>query len=234
MDEKRPFLEHLEELRRRILRTFLWAILGTAVAFQFAARILSLLLKPVGPVVFLSPAEPFLLHLKVAFLGGIFLSAPLIAWEAWGFLRPALRLKEHRGIFFLVPVSVVLFFLGAWFGWRWLLPAALTFLLQFRSELLTPMLTAGNTIPFVWWLVLGTGVVFQTPVVVLVLTWVGILRPASLLRQWRVALIVILIFAAVITPTPDIATQLLLAAPMSVLYLGSIGLTFLVRRDVTF
>lgn len=225
-----PFTLHLEELRRRILRSLLWTILGAGVTFQFASWILSWLLQPVGKVVFLSPVEPFLLHLKVAFLGGIFLSAPLIAWEIWGFLSPALRLHERRVGLFLVPVSVGLFFLGGWFGWSWLLPAALSFLLQFQSEGLAPMLTAGNTIPFIGWLVLGSGIAFQIPVVVGVLARLGVVRPVQLLRQWRPAFLGILVFAAVITPTPDIATQLLLAIPIGVLYLGSVGIACWVRK----
>lgn len=223
-EERLPFTFHLEELRRRALRSILWATLGAGVTFQFAPGILSWLLQPVGKVAFLSPAEPFLLHLKVAFLGGIFLGAPLIAWEIWGFLSPALRLHERRVILFLVPMSVGLFFLGGWFGWRWLLPAALSFLLTFRSELLTPMLTVGSTIPFIGWLVLGSGIAFQIPVVVGVLARLGVVRPVHLLRQWRPAFLAILVFAAVITPTPDIATQLLLAIPIGVLYLGSVGI----------
>jgi sec-independent protein translocase protein TatC len=229
-EDRLPFTFHLEELRRRILRSLLWVALGAGVSFQFAPRILSWLLQPVGKVVFLSPAEPFLLHLKAAFLGGVFLGAPLIAWEIWGFLSPALRFHERRVAFFLVPVSVGLFFLGGWFGWRWLLPAALSFLLTFQSERLTPMLTAGSTIPFLGGLVLGSGIAFQVPVVVGALARFGVVGPVHLLRQWRLAILAILIFSAVITPTPDIATQLLLAIPIGVLYLGSVGVASLVRK----
>ncbi len=225
-----PFLEHLEELRLRLLRSLLWVTLAGLVSFRFSHRILDWFIRPVGHVVFMSPTEPFMIHLKVAFFGGILLASPLLAWEVWGFLGPALAPRERRTVFSLVPFSAGLFLFGAWFGWRVLLPVGLRFLMSFGSETLVPMITVGSYVGFAGWLVAACGLVFQMPIVMLFLASLGLVRPATLLRQWRVALIAILIFAAVLTPTPDIFNQLLLAVPMAVLYLVSIGLTFLVTK----
>ena len=231
-EEQKPFLEHLEELRRRLLRMILWLGIAAAVSFRFSGALLSWLIQPVGHVVFLSPVEPFIAHLKVAILGGIFLSLPLLTFEVWGFLSPALFPRERRTVFLFIPVSVGLFVSGAWFCWRFLLPAALKFFMSFSSEMLTPMLTVSSYTSFAGWLLVAAGLLFQLPLVILLLTWLGWVSPWTLLKQWRVAFIVILILAAVLTPTPDVATQFLLAAPITLLYFLSVGLAFFFTRKV--
>ena len=197
-----------------------------AAAWRAAPRMLEILLRPVGQVVFLSPAEPFLVHLKVAFLAGLGLSFPLLAWEAWGFLRPALPSDGRRPALALLPASAALFLAGAGFGWAVLLPAALKILLSFGGGRMTPMLTVGSYIDFAGWMIAGCGLIFQVPLLVFGLAAAGLVRPAVLLRHWRPAVVAILAVSAVLTPTPDIFTQLLLAAPLAVLYLGSVVLAF--------
>lgn len=228
VEERHPFLEHLEDLRRRLLRSFLWVALGMLLPLRFSEKILAWLIQPVGQVVFLSPVEPFLVHLQVAFFGGIFLSFPFVAWEVWGFLKPALLPRERRAVLLLIPLSFALFLLGMLFCWVFLLPAGLRFLLQFSSETLVPMITVGHYVSFASWLILGCGLFFQMPMAILVLSRIGVVRPGQLLSQWRLATVMILLAAAILTPTPDVATQLLLAIPMGLLYLVSVGLSFLV------
>lgn len=227
----------MEELRWRLLRCFLWAGVGMAVAWRVAPQILKILIRPAGQVVFLSPTEPFVVHLKAAFLGGILLGCPLLAWEVWGFFRPALPVRGRGWVLAFLPASAGLFLAGAWFGWKWLLPSALKILLSFSGDVMTPMLTVGNTVGFACWLIAGCGLIFQLPLAVFCLAAAGLVRPATLLRHWRLALVAILITAAVLTPTPDIFTQLLLAGPLAALYLVSVGLAFGVsffsrRRDL--
>jgi len=229
-DEPRPFLEHLEELRRRLLRCFLWAALGTTLAWRYTPSLLTQLIQPAGQVVYLSPVEPFLVHLKVAIFSGLVLSVPLLMWETWGFLCPALGPAACSLVGLLVPVSIVLFLAGGWFGWKVLSPSALKILGSFSGGVMTPMLTADHYLSFVSWLILGGGLIFQVPLAVLALAWAGMVRPAALLHHWRAALLVILLASAVLTPTPDIFTQLLLAGPLAILYTVSVALSFLVRR----
>ncbi len=227
---RQPLLEHLEEFRRRLLRSFLWIGIATAVSFRYSEPILRWLVQPLGKVVFLSPAEPFLVHLKVAFLSGLLLSLPLLFWEIWQFFTPAFLPSERKPVLLLVLLSVGLFFLGAVFSWAVLIPAALKFLMGFSSDILTPMVTVGSYVSFTGWLILAGGLIFQMPMVVLLLAKLQVIHPWSLLRHWRIALVLILVGAAVLTPTPDVITQLLLAVPMCVLYLFSIGLAALVTR----
>ena len=229
-DGRRPLLDHLEELRWRFLRSFLWVGLGMIASWRLAPHLLQVLIRPVGQVVFLSPAEPFMVHLKVAFLGGLGIGFPLLAWEAWSFVRPAFPSGSRWPVLALIPVSAGLFFAGAWFGWKLLLPAALKILLSFGGDMMTPMITVGSYVSFAGWLIAGCGFIFQVPLVVLFLAAVEVVRPAALLRQWRPAVIGILIVAAVITPTPDIFTQMLLAGPLAALYLLSVIVSFLVPK----
>ena len=230
-DRQKPFIEHLEELRRRLLRAFLWLALGTAVSWRFADRLLELIVRPVGQVVYLSPVEPFLVHVKTAFLGGIVLVFPLLFLEVWGFLKPALRPSQRWPILVVLPAGVALFVAGLAFGWNWLVPSALQILRAFGATYMVPMLTVGHYLSFAGWLVIGCGLIFEVPLIILGLVRVGWVEPRVLVRQWRLAVIAILVIAALITPTPDIFTQLLLAAPLAALYLLSVGLSFLVRRE---
>ncbi|MBI3317852.1 MAG: twin-arginine translocase subunit TatC [Candidatus Omnitrophica bacterium] len=229
-ENRRPFLDHLEEFRRRVIRCLAYLAVGTALSWKLVPSFLSGFVAPVREVVFFNPAEPFLLNLQTALAGGFALSFPLLAWEAWAFVSPAVYPRERRVFFFFLPASVVLFFFGAWFGWRILLPSALNFFLQFGSDVLKPMISAGGYINFSAWLVGASGLVFETPLLVLFLVWWGVISPGTLLRQWRVAVVSILAGAAVLTPTPDVITQLLLALPMAFLYAASVLLSFLVAR----
>lgn len=229
-DPDRPFIDHLEELRRRLLRCFLWVGLGAVISWNQADFILTLLIRPVGQVVYLSPVEPFLVRMKIAFLAGLVLGFPLIAWEGWSFLRPALRRAQQWPLLLLMAASSVLFFGGAWFGWKELLPTALTLLRGFGGEAMTPMITVGHYLSFAAWLVLGCGLIFQLPLGILAVTRAGWIRPAALVRQWRLAAVAILVAAAVLTPTPDIFTQLLLAVPLALLYGVSTVLSFWVAK----
>lgn len=228
LNDRRPFLEHLEEMRRRLLRCFLWVALGMAVSWRFAPQMLEILIRPIGHVVYLSPVEPFLVHLKVALLGGLALSFPLLAREVWGFIKPAMPSGRPWPLLMIMPVSGALFLLGAWFGWALLLPAALKILLSFGAGFMSPMLTVGHYVSFAGWMIVGCGLIFQLPVAVFFLTAAGWVKPVSLVRQWRVALLGILVAAAALTPTPDVLTQLLLAGPLAGLYLFSVLLAFLV------
>lgn len=229
-EDPRPFMDHLEELRRRLLRCFLWTALGVAFSWGRAGLLLSFLLGPVGPVVYLSPAEPFVIHLQVAFFGGLLLAFPLVAWEIGGFLQPAFRPAARWILPVWMAASSGLFFVGAWFGWKGLLPAALFFLQGFGGDLLTPMITVGHYVSFAGWIVVGCGLIFQLPLGILAATRAGWVRPAALVRQWRLAAVAILMAAAALTPTPDVFTQLLLAVPLAILYGGSVLLSFLVMR----
>ena len=230
--DRRPFFEHLEEMRQRLFRSLLWLSAATVICGWFAPQILAWLIRPVGRVYFQSPVEPFFTHLNAAFLGGITLSFPLLAWEVWGFLRPALKPKERSWVLEIVLASAALFFLGAAIGWTVLLPTALKILLSFGTEFMEPMLSIGHYVNFAFWLLIGCGIAFQIPLVVLFLSATGLVQPRSLWIQWRLATVGLLVLAAALTPGPDIMSQLILAAPLFTLYFGSAALSLFWAREL--
>lgn len=224
-----PFLEHLEELRGVLLQSFV-AIGALAVVAWFAAPgAVDLLTAPAGRLVFLGPAEAFTLRLKVALLLGFFIALPFILFKVWSFVAPGLFDREKKILAVVVLGSTILFFTGASFGFFVLVPIALKFLLGFATENLQPMISAGNYFGFLAKLILAFGIVFQLPLVVSILTWVGLVKPDWLLRNWRIALVAIAAVSAVLTP-PDVASQLLMALPVTGLYFGSAGLSVLIDR----
>ena len=224
-----PFLEHVEELRG-VLFDSLWAILATSVVGWFLSKpALDLLVRPVGTLVFLGPGDALGLRMKVAFLAGIVLAAPIILWRVWAFVAPGLLARERRVIGPLVVFSSLLFFAGVAFALGILAPFTIRFLLTFQTESLKPLLTAGAYFDFLSKMAIAFGVVFQLPIVVGVLSWAGILPPEMLVRRWRESVVLIFIIAAVFTP-PDVVSQMFMAAPLLVLYAVSIAVAYGLSR----
>lgn len=228
-DERRPLVEHLEELRARLWWCLLAVAAGAGVTYAVRAPLLRWLIAPVGRVVFTSLAEPFLAELKLAGWGGLLLGSPIILWQAWEFAGAGLRERERRVIGRLLPVSVALFLGGAWCGLTWLVPTAVRFFLGFAGEQMTPMISVGRYLGLVGSLTVACGLVAQTPLVVGILAALGLVTPAFLWHHWRGALVGSFVVAAVVTPTPDVVTQTLVAIPLIVLYLFSIGLAALLQ-----
>jgi len=221
MDLRRPFLEHLEELRKRILVCLGALVVASAACFPFARTVLEFLKRPAATVdrlAFFGPEEALVVLVRIGLFCGIFLAAPVILWQAWLFVAPAVsrRVKRSAGLF--VIASTAAFFLGSSFAYFILLPAALRFLLGLATDTLVPLLSAARYISFVTGFILACGFVFQMPVVMFFLGRLGVARPAWLRRHYGPALVAIFVLAAVITPTTDIVNMLLLALPMVGLY----------------
>ena len=232
-----PFLDHLEELRWRILWSLLAIVVGTAIGWWLLGRvdIVEVLKRPIAPflpggrLVFTSPAEPFMLTLKVAFALGCLLASPVVIYQIWAFLSPALYEREKRLIVPSLAVGVVLFLLGAFACYEWLLPAALKVLLGFQPTELTPMITIdryfGMAIPFI----VGCGLVAELPLVVTILAALGIVTPQFLSRQRRYAIVIAAFLAALLTP-PDAVSMMLMLVPLLLLYEISIWCAWVASR----
>lgn len=231
------FLDHLEELRWRILWSLLAIAVGTAIGWFLLERvdIVELLKRPIAPylpggrLVFTSPAEPFMLTLKVAFALGCLLASPIVIYQVWAFLSPALYEREKRLIIPALSVGVVLFLAGAFACYEWLLPAALKVLLGFQSQDLTPMITIdryfGMAVPFI----VGCGLVAELPLVVTILAALGVVTPQFLARQRRYAVVVAAFLAALLTP-PDAVSMILMLLPLLLLYEISIWCAWVASR----
>ena len=232
-----PFLDHLEELRWRILWSLVAILVGTVVGWWLLDKIdiIEVLKRPIAPylpggrLVFTSPAEPFMLTLKVAFALGCLVASPVVIYQIWAFLSPALYERERRLIVPALAVGVVLFLAGAIACYQWLLPAALRVLIGFQRSDLTAMITIdryfGMAIPFV----AGCGLVAELPLVVTILASLGIVTPQFLGRKRRYAIVIAAFLAAILTP-PDAVSMMLMLGPLLLLYEISIWCAWVASR----
>jgi sec-independent protein translocase protein TatC len=227
-------LEHLAELRAVLLQAIA-AILGAAVVAWFLSeRAVDYLIRPglQGPVQdlkFLSPGGAFALRLKTSLGVGAFLAAPFVAARLWSFVVPGLLPGEKRLLLPAAAASLALFYAGCAFGYFVVLPISLRFLLGFGTDTLRPLITAEHYFDFAVRTTLAFGAVFQFPLVVAALTYAEVLGPDFLGRYWRHGVVAVFVVAAVLTP-PDVASQLLMAAPTLLLYLLSMGLARVAAR----
>ncbi|MBN1586383.1 MAG: twin-arginine translocase subunit TatC [Candidatus Omnitrophica bacterium] len=218
---EQPFLEHLEELRRRLLFCLLVLILASCLVYSQMDRILAVLVEPVGQLVFLGPAEAFLARLKLAVLGGFILGVPVWTWQLWRFVLPGLRPSETRAIAGLLPATVLFFYMGAAFSYWIVLPVGLDFLLSFGSERVVPMISIGNYFGFVGLMALIFGFAFQMPLLLLASVRAGVLRLEQLLAARRYVILGSFVLGAVLTP-PDVVTQVLMGGCLIALYEASL------------
>lgn len=225
-----PLLEHLEELRSRLLVCVGVVLLLAVVGYLLSDRIVEYLIRPVGKVYFMGVAEAFAVKVKVALFFGLFAGCPVIFYQAWRFVVPGLSSREVRWV---LPVALALslfFAIGATFCFYLVLPLAVKFLLEFGSETLVPMISVSRYISFVGWMTLGFGVVFELPVVVFLLGRLGVVSAEGLRKRRRLIIVAILIVSAIITPSPDVFSQLLLAIPLYILFEISVAVVALTGR----
>jgi sec-independent protein translocase protein TatC len=229
-------LEHLEELRRRIVYSVValfLAFLGCwAVAeriFHFLALPIYRFLPPGSKLTFLGVTEPFMLYMKVALLAGCFLAAPVVLYQLWGFISPGLYARERRYAAPFVIFGSLFFLAGGAFAYYIAFPFAVQFLLDVGKEF-EPMITADRYLSFMMTVILGLGLMFELPIVIVLLAKIGLVTPRFLMRHFRWAVIIIVFVAAVVTPTSDIFNLSLFAVPALLLYLLGVAAAFLVTR----
>jgi sec-independent protein translocase protein TatC len=231
------FFEHLEELRQRILRSILGLLIATGICFYFSdniyawlARPLTQTLKALGQpdkLIYTNPIDPFNLYLKLSVVAGVFLSSPYILYQIWLFISPGLYKHEKRYVFPFVFLTSGLFIAGGLFAYELAFPPALKFLVEFGKQF-EARITIDQYLKLVTTIMVGVGLVFELPVIILLLSIFGIVTPKFLLRNIRYAILVTAIVAAAIAPTPDLATVFILWIPMVMLYVISIGLSWIV------
>jgi len=232
-----PFLDHLEELRWRILWSLVAINDGTVLGWMLLDRIdiIEILKRPIAPylpggrLVFTSPAEPFMLTLKVAFALGCLVASPVVIYQIWSFLSPALYQREKRLMVPALFVGVILFLAGAIACYQWLLPAALKVLLGFQRTDLTAMITIDRYFAMAVPFVAGCGLVAELPLVVTILASLGIVTPQFLGRQRRYAVVIAALLAALLTP-PDAVSMMLMLVPLLLLYEISIWCAWVATR----
>ena len=233
-----PFLDHLEELRWRILWSLLALIAGAIVGFVLVDRMnaMELLIRPIEPFLnggklkYLSPTDPFFVTIKLSIIAGLILASPIIVYQAWAFLAPALLPSEKRVIVPALYMGVVLFVIGVVMSYELVLPMTLKFTMGFQTEFLDQSIVIGPYMAMVTRLLLAFGVVFELPVVILILSALGLVTPEFLASKRRHAIAGITVLAAVLTPGDVITVTLMMMAPLILLYEFSILLSRLVAR----
>lgn len=233
------FLEHLEELRRAILKSVLAILVGMVLCFTFADYIINFLLSPTFQenlkteieIQAIRPAGMFTAKVNISLLLGFALALPYVLYNLWTFVSPGLLDKEKKYVPIVIFFCCVLFLVGAAFAFYVLIPVMVRFFVQLHVPDIKPQWDIGFYVGLVNKMVLIMGVVFQMPAVVAFLTWLRILNAGVLKRVWRIAFVVIFIAAAVITPTGDPYTQTLVAIPLVVLYFISMGIAALIGRS---
>jgi sec-independent protein translocase protein TatC len=232
-----PFLEHLEELRWRILKALVALVIGAGVGIWIVIQfgVLDLLAAPVRPflegekLLYFSPGTPFFVTLKLGIVVGAILALPVLIYQVWAFFSPALSKQEKRVIVPSLYFGLVLFMLGVFMAYRWVLPLALLFLTGFQQGSIEAAIEVGEYLGFVTRILLAFGAVFELPVVVMILSALGLITPRFMRDKRRHAIVGITILASLLTPG-DLASTFLMMGPMMILYEVSILLSAMIYR----
>src|ERR1700692_83042 len=241
--EKEPmptmgFLDHLEELRKRLVSSIAAVAVGFFACWWKVESIYQIMQRPImkalkdngmsEKLVYLNPTEPFNLYLKIAALAGLFLTSPFVLYQVWMFISPGLYRNEKKYVVPFMVSTIALFTAGGYFGYKVVYPQALGFLIHFGRQF-QPMITIGEYTSLFLSIILGMGLIFEMPILIFFLALMGIVTASFMWKNFRYAILVIFVIAAIVTPTPDILSMCIFAAPMVALYGISIGIAWMVH-----
>jgi sec-independent protein translocase protein TatC len=226
-------MEHLDELRRRIIHSAIYLASGAALAWIFRDRLVGFLQQPLNKIgkslVFTHPMDPLNLNLQVALLGGAIIASPFILYQVWLFIAPGLYQNERRFVVPFMAATIGLFLAGASFGYFFVLPGAIKILILGFGHNFTPMVTIEDYSGFFLSIILGLGISFELPILIFFLAMFGIVSPRFLLKNFRYAVLAVFLVAAIICPSPDPWTMCIYALPMLALYALGIGIAWWVH-----
>lgn len=250
--DKLPITEHLTELRKRIIVSLTVITIGFVFCFYYSEYIFHALVLPMKgffkfslsspfiyfekfknsdtELVFLAPAEALWMHFKISFICGVVISSPVVLYEFWRFVAPGLLTRERKYVFPFIIVTTFLFLLGALFCFLFVLPFAMDFLLNYKTENVKPMLSVGSYIDFCLKFIVAFGAIFEVPVVMVILTKIGIVTTEFLAKNRKYAIVLAFVAAAVLTPTPDMFNQTVMAVPIIVMYEAGIWASRILNR----
>ncbi|MBI5682378.1 MAG: twin-arginine translocase subunit TatC [Deltaproteobacteria bacterium] len=225
-DERLPFTLHLVELRKRLINCVIAVGIGFGIAYFYSKEAFDFMSRPLidampqgnAFMVFTGVIEPFFTYLKIALICGIFLASPVIFYQIWLFISPGLYEKERSWALPIVMSATILFIGGATFGYYIVFPVGFKYFLSYATDSLKPMLSMNEYFSFVAKFLLAFGIVFEMPLLIFFLAKIGIVDVKMLTQYRKYAVLLIFVVAAILTPTPDAFSQLLMAAPMLVLY----------------
>jgi sec-independent protein translocase protein TatC len=235
--DEMTFLEHLEDLRKRIFYSLVAILVAVVPAAVFSKDIYNILARPVTKylpagtkLAFTSLTAPFMVYMKVAFLAAAFLAAPIVFLQVWFFVAPGLYRKEKKYVWPFVVFTTVFFLAGALFGYFIVFPYACDFFLKMGGDF-QPVIKIDDYFSLVLKLLLGIGAVFETPTLIFFLSRMGVVTSAWMIKNFKYAVVAVFVIAAVITPTPDPVNQSILAVPMLALYAFGILIAFVFGKE---
>jgi len=229
-------LEHLDELRSRLFKSVLALLVAFSACWAVSGRILEFLLTPIrihlfegDEIVFINISEPFVIYMKASLVAAIFVAAPYLLYQLWAFVAPGLYKHESRMVLPFLFFGSLFFLAGGAFGYYVATPIAARWLIQLGSGF-KAAITLRSAFQFESWIIIGMGAVFELPIVIFFLSRIGVVTPQFLMRHFRVAVLVIAVLAAVLTPTGDVLTMSVFAGPMILLYLLGVGIAWVSQR----
>lgn len=231
---KMSFLDHLEELRKRLIVSIIAIFVAFIACWRFADKIYAWVQEPLTKflpqgdqkLAYTHLTEPFMVYMKVAFFAAIFIASPIIMWQVWRFISPGLYKRERRYAAPFIILATLFFVLGGYFGYRVLLPGACAFFVE-TGQKFKQMIKIDEYFSFASTIMLASGVVFETPILIFFLARLGIVTPHFLLQKSKWAIVLSFVIAAVLTPSPDMVNQAFLAVPMIALYFLGVGVAFI-------
>jgi sec-independent protein translocase protein TatC len=235
------FFEHLVELRKRIISSLIAIGVGMVIGFAVANPVINFVIHPMlislrahhleDRLYYPSPATPISLYINLSLYVGIVIAMPFVLYQVWLFVAPGLYKHERRAVAGFVVSSMCLFLCGMAFGYYIMLPQVLNFLISFADRLpLKPLISINEYFDFILIVLVGLGVIFELPVLIFILSLFGIVTPKFLLKNFRYAMLIITLVAAIVTPTPDATTMLIFMAPMILLYFVGVLVSYMVLR----
>ncbi len=227
-EKEMDFFEHLEELRKRIIYSFIYILFFSSLIFPFSNKVIEFISEPVKKLYFFSPQEAIFIRLKISFAIGIVLSLPFVIHQIYLFILPALTEKEKKIANIFIFSTFILFYASLFVSFFIFIPFIVKMLLKISGNMI-PMINVSNYFSFLIWISAGFGIAFQFPVLSVILKKLGIIDTIWMLRNWRFIVIFVFIFSAIITPTYDIITMLIVAIPLFAVYILSILSTLMVR-----
>lgn len=238
-EARMSFLDHLEELRERLVKSLVAMVAAFGVCWNYHEEIFDFMVQPLRTaypgirLIATSPTEALMLYMKMSFFAGLFLAAPFVLFQVWQFVAPGLKQSEKRYVVPFIVFGTLFFVGGAAFGHYYLFPVTFGFLGGFGGENIEFLPKVSDYYTFYSWFLLALGLVFQVPVVIFVLAQIGLVTAGFLIRQFKWAVLLSFIVAAIVTPTPDMVTQTLLALPMVGLYVLGIGVAAVFGKKKT-
>lgn len=222
-DVRLTLVEHLGELRKRLIIASIAIIIGSLLCYNYIDRIIDIIVKPAQGLdfIYLSPPELFIAYVKISLVLGLFVAAPIVLFQIWMFIKPGLKEKEKKYVLFSMFMGIIFMLMGVTFAYYVIIPMTIQFFIKMSVDQVTPLFSFANYISFIGSLLLSFGLVFELPMIIILLTQLGLVAPKTFKKYRKIVILGIFIVAAILTP-PDVVSQTMMAIPMVLLYEFSI------------